>query len=212
MVFLFIMLIFLFLGLSILTLKLEIKIENLKISSKKYRGKFVDSNYKIFIFICIYEKICIGKIVIDKEKLQKWSSKKKYKSKIEKLNKEIINNENDIDRKMLDIVKKIKFNIKDVKLYIELGTENAAFTAFLIPILSTIITLFFKRYLQKIYSSNFKIQPLFIDKNIFNFQFEGIFVIKLIHIIDTICMIRKERKGEIYERTSNRRSYDYSYE
>ena len=212
MVFLFIMLTFLFLVLSILTLKIEVKVDNFRISSKKIRGKYIDSNYKIFIYIYVFEKIHIVKIPIDEEKLRKLALKKKYKSRIEKLNKEIINNENDIDRKMLNIAKKINFNIKDVKLYIELGTENAAFTAFLIPILSTFITLFFKKYLEKIYSSKFKIQPLFIDKNIFNLQFEGIFEIKLIHIIDTICMLRKERKGESYERTSNRRPYDYSYE
>ena len=116
MVFLFIMLTFLFLVLSILTLKIEVKVDNFRISSKKIRGKYIDSNYKIFIYIYVFEKIHIIKIPIDEEKLRKLALKKKYKSRIEKLNKEIINNENDIDRKMLNIAKKINFNIKDVKL------------------------------------------------------------------------------------------------
>ena len=212
LVFLFVILIFLFLILSILTLKIEIEVVNLKISSKKIKGKYINSNFEISIVISIFEKIHIGKIVIDEEKLVKLSTNKKYKSKIDKINREIINNENNIDRKIFEIAKKVRFNIKKIELYIELGTENAALTALIIPFLSTIVVLFLKKYLEKEYTLNFEIKPIYIDKNIFNFNFEGIFEIKLIHIIDTICKIRKERKGEKYERTSNRRSYDYSYE
>ena len=60
--------------------------------------------------------------------------------------------------------------------------------------------------------NQFYLKPIFVNRNILNFQFDGIFELKLIHIINTICKIKKERKGESDERTSNRRTYDYSYE
>ena len=58
----------------------------------------------------------------------------------------------------------------------------------------------------------FSIQPIYVNQNLINVDFSGIFQIKMIHIINTICMINKKRKGDKNERTSNRRFYDYGYE
>ena len=54
--------------------------------------------------------------------------------------------------------------------------------------------------------------PKYGDENFIDLQFNGIFEIKMIHIINTICIEKKKRRVEENERTSNRRSYDYSYE
>mgnify|MGYP000162843410 CR=1 FL=1 len=58
----------------------------------------------------------------------------------------------------------------------------------------------------------FEIQPVYINKNLINILVSGIFEIRMIHIINTICTMKKEGKGDKNERTSNRRAYDYSYE
>ena len=58
----------------------------------------------------------------------------------------------------------------------------------------------------------FCVAPAYMDKNLINVEFSGIFQIKMIHIINTICIVNKKRKGDKNERTSNRRPYDYGYE
>ena len=50
------------------------------------------------------------------------------------------------------------------------------------------------------------------NKNIIKLQLDGIFDIKMIHIINTICTIKKKRRVYKNERTSNRRTYDNCYE
>ena len=52
----------------------------------------------------------------------------------------------------------------------------------------------------------------YINKNLLNIEISSIFQIKMIHIINTICIVNKKRKGDKNERTSNRRPYDYGYE
>ena len=110
-------------------------------------------------------------------------------------------------------IKNIKIEIDEMNLNISLGTEDAAITAFIIPIISTFIAIFLSRKVKK-YNDNqkFSIQPLYINQNLINIEFSGIFQIKMIHIINTICTLNKKRKGDKNERTSNRRSYDYGYE
>ena len=50
------------------------------------------------------------------------------------------------------------------------------------------------------------------NENLLNIEISSIFQIKMIHIINTICIVNKKRKGDKNERTSNRRPYDYGYE
>ena len=56
------------------------------------------------------------------------------------------------------------------------------------------------------------ITPLYFNQNIVNIEISGIFEIKMIHIINIIYILNKKEGVKKNERTSNRRSYDYSYE
>ena len=109
--------------------------------------------------------------------------------------------------------KNIKIDIREMDLKINIGTENAAVTALIVPVLSTIIAIFCSNKIKKINNmQKFEIQPVYINKNLINILVSGIFEIRMIHIINTICTMKKEGKGDKNERTSNRRAYDYSYE
>ena len=59
---------------------------------------------------------------------------------------------------------------------------------------------------------SYKIEPIYIDQNFIKIVISGIFQLKLIHIINMIYVFNKKGGMKKYERTSNRRSYDYSYE
>ncbi len=212
MVFLFVFLIVLFIFLSIFTLKIQIRIQDIKFSLNKFQKKYFKPNYKISTVIYILDKIPIFKIVFNEKKYKKLETNKKLKNKLNSLEQNFVTNKDNIDVDILKFIKNIKYEIKQIKAYIELGTENATITAFLVPVIYIVFSYIYKKAEKNMNYNQFYLKPIFANKNILNFQFDGIFELKLIHIINTICKIKKERKGESDERTSNRRTYDYSYE
>ena len=204
MVFLFLLItIFLLLVFS----KIRVEIQNFKFISSL--PKHVNKDYIIILKLCILKKIPIIKLRITDEKIKKI----KLKEKLEKV--DIKKLEKDINIKRIkEISKKIKLLIKKFNLKIEIGTENASFTAFIIPLLSTLVAFILKKRITDYKNQKFNIKPLFLNQNLVNIEFSGIFEIKMIHIINIIYILnKKEKEGEDKnERTSNRRSYAYSYE
>ena len=66
--------------------------------------------------------------------------------------------------------------------------------------------------IQNYKEQNINIYPVYNYQNLLNIEFSGIFEIKMIHIINIIYILNKKEGVKKNERTSNRRSYDYSYE
>lgn len=208
MVFLFVILIIV---IAIITLKIKVEVENVQFNS--YEKDHLKNNYKINIKIYIFRKLPIFKIKIDNNKVKRLMKNDKIMEKVKVEKNKIMLNKKDINMKTLKALKNIKIDIKKLNLDINIGTENAAMTAIIIPILSTIIAINLRNQMSK-YNRNhvFKITPIYMNQNLINIDFSGIFEVKMIHIINTICILNKERKSERYERTSHRRSYGYSYE
>lgn len=205
------LLIFLIIILMIITVRIKIKFNNFEFSSQS--KEHINKNYKIEITIYTFNLIPILKLKITNKKIQKMLSNEKIKNAINEQKTKIIENRKDIDLEAIKGIKNIKIEIDEMNLNISLGTEDAAITAFIIPIISTFIALFLSQKVQKYNDKQiFSIQPIYINQNLINIEFSGIFQIKMIHIINTICIVNKKRKGDKNERTSNRRSYDYGYE
>ena len=202
MVFLFIIVILIFV---IIFSKIRIEIINLKFISNAQ--KHLNKDYSIIFKICILKYIPVIKLEITDKKVKKLNLKKKMENiNIQKLEKNININ------KIKEIFKKHKFIIKKLKLKIEIGTENSAFTAMIVVLISTIISFFLKNKIENHKKQKFNVKPLFINKNLINIDFSGIFEMKLIHIINIIYILNRKEGVKNYERTSNRRSYAYSYE
>lgn len=198
--------IFLFLVITIILLlifsKIRVEVENFKFISSL--PKHVNKDYLIIFKLCILKKIPIIKIKITDEKL-------KLKEKLEKVDIKKI--EKDISiKKIKEVSNKIKFLIKKFNLKIEIGTENASVTAFIIPLISTLVSFILRNRVIDYKNQKFNIKPLFLNKNLVNIGFSGIFEIKMIHIINIIYILNKKKGEDKNERTSNRRSYAYSYE
>ncbi len=203
--------------LLILSMKIQLQIKNLQYhSEKKQEESHLNPKYKISFCICILNKIPILKITLTKAKLKKINQKTHIKEKIErefdKQNIKRLTREYDVKKDIAEILKNIKLKIEKINLKIELGTENVILTSFLVPVISAILAILIPSMKCKPHKQEFKVIPVYNSKNLVNFQLEGIFEIKMIHIINTICILKKKRRVEEYERTSNRRSYDYSYE
>ena len=212
LVFLFILLAILILALVFVTSKIEIRIVNLVVDSQS--KNYIGNKYEIIIKLKILGNIPIIKIKLTKNKLQKIYKNLKMKEKIKKLEEDIYTNKDKIDLKLIELAKEIKksIDVDYLNLVIKLGTENAFTTAIIVAIISTIISVLVSN--QKIEENElmYKIEPIYNNQNLIKFQFSGIFKIKMIHIINIMYLLNKKGGINKYERTSNRRSYDYSYE
>ena len=195
----------------IITVKVEVKIQNIKYNSEKVKGERLANNYQIIIKILTLEKIPIFRLKINKSKIEKINAKTHLKQKIKKeIQKQdiakAIEMEKKYDLKKLipEVYKNIKLETENINLKIDIGTENVVLTSFIIPVISTILVFIVKR--------NFKVKPIYENKNIIKFELNGIFNVKMIHIINTICILKKKRRVYKNERTSNRGTYDNCYE
>ena len=89
---------------------------------------------------------------------------------------------------------------------------NASLTALLVAIISSITGIVFRKSIIDSKKQSFRIVPVYINKNLINIAVSGIFEIKMIHIINIMYVLNKKEGVKKNERTSNRRTYDYSYE
>lgn len=193
-----------------ITSKIEISVNNFLFSSEN--KNHINNGYIFKIKLCILKIIPIFKISITKDKIRKILKNKKIQEKIEKQKIKIVNDTNNIDIKMLKLFKNIKLDIEKIKLNISVGTEDAALTAFIAPFMANALIMLLRKKIKKDKKNQeLYVEPVFNNKNILEISFSGIFKIKMIHIINTICIVNK-KKGDKNERTSNRRSYDYGYE
>lgn len=207
MVFLFIFLLVFMIFICILIFsKIRIEIINFRFTSMN--KKHLNENYKIIIKLRIFNKFTIFKIILTKNKLKNLNLKQDAKI----IRTKIIENKNKIDKRVFKIIKNIKIIIKRLNLSIDIGTEDASLTALLVAIISSITGVIFRKSIIDSKKQIFKIVPVYVNKNLININVSGIFEIKMIHIINIIYVLNKKEGVKKNERTSNRRTYDYSYE
>lgn len=215
MVFLFIFIIFIFFNVMLVFSKIIIEIENLRFTS--HNSKHLNDTYKIIIKVKAFGVIPILKKVYDKNKINDINKKLDISKKIKKIDiNKIIENlkeDNILNKNLIKKFIKDMFEIIKIDFKIELGAENAAVTAILIGILSTLISIALRNKITNTNLQRYKIIPKYSNYNLINIDISGIFGIKVIHIINIIYVAIKEKKEDnSYGRTSNRKSYGYSYE
>lgn len=203
---------FLVLGLAILTSKLDIKMINLIIDSQS--KKHINDRYEIIIKLKVFGNLPILKFTLNKSRLRKIKQSRKMNEKVKQLEKDIIQNRNKFDKNMMKGLKEFSKNIymEKLDLQIELGTENAFLTSMFVAFFSSILSIIFSRIHVREKNIVYEIEPVYRNENSIKIEISGIFQIKLIHIINTIYVLNKKGGRKNHERTSNRRSYDYSYE
>ena len=206
MVFLFFISVFIIFICILIFSKIRIEIINFKFTSMS--EKHLNEDYKIIIKLRIFSKFTIIKIILTEKKLKRLNLQQEAKI----IKTRIIENKSKIDKKIFKVMKKIKINIKKINLSINIGTENASLTALLVAIISSITGIVFRKSIIYSKKQSFRIVPVYINKNLINIAVSGIFEIKMIHIINIMYVLNKKEGVKKNERTSNRRTYDYSYE
>ena len=88
-----------------------------------------------------------------------------------------------------------KISLEKTKLDMLLGTDNAAFTAIASSIINISIGIFLPYVANnELENYHYKVEPVYLDKNVFFLQFSCIITIKLVHIINVICKKEENKK------------------
>ncbi len=177
----------------------KVKISNFENGIKK---KKLEKEFIIYIELCLFGKLKIARIKLTKNLIDKMQIKADIKNL--KRDAQLLKNIN-----ILEIIKKLKIKTSKLNLQAQLGTEEVTLTVFLVTFISTVTSILFRNTDYK--NVDYNIMPLYQFGNTINFYLNCIINVKMVHIIYVIYILLK--KGMIKnERTSNRRSYDYSYE
>lgn len=168
---------------------ISIKIDKLEIENKKLK------ELKITVNLLLFNKIKLINISIDKnliEKIKFHNIIAKFKAMGIKQDKNII----------IKSLKKLKIQVKTLKVNGKIGLNNAVFLAYLVAIINIIFSFFYVKIANK-YKENYKyvITPVQTNKFYLKISINCIINIKIANIINMIIMNRSEDKNE---RTSNR--------
>ena len=107
---------------------------------------------------------------------------------------------------------KLHFQFQELNFKLRIGLDDCALTASLVGVTSAILSMMMAYLVNRricLQNFHYQIFPEFQQKRI-NLDFHCIICIRLVHIIGIIFLIRKGRKK--YERASNRKFDEYSYE
>lgn len=144
--------------------------------------------------INIFNKIPINILKIDEQRIKRIL--------LNQYQKEVMKNK-DIEKekkKAKKITKKLlpTMILQKTNLDVELGTDDAAITALTTSALNIVIAIFLPYIadINKLQNYNYKITPIYLDKNVFFLQFGCIITSKIVHIIKIICKKEEIVKNE----------------
>ena len=197
-VIIFLMILFLF----ILSLKIKINIDTIKLENNNNR------DIKMFLDIYFLNKFKLARIKLDNIKFNK------IKNKLKEKEIKISNKDKKIDDILKYAIKNKNVNIAKLNLDMKIGLIDGIATSISIAVLSTVISIFLSRLVKEYSKDNicYKIIPIYSNEITIKILLSCIIEVKLVHIIYMIYVLLKKGRVRVNERTSNRRSYAYSYE
>lgn len=200
-----ILLIFVILLLS----EIQIEIKNLKIGNKEEKKGRIKDKYEVKITLYFLEKIPILWFRLNDKKIRRISKSKQ----LEKIDLKAIEKNVRFNKETIQIIKNTKIKISKLNLRIDLGTEDAIVTSYLIAFIAGVIGIILPHVVQKNKINNCKyiVNPIYQNRNIYHVNLDSIISIKIVHIIYSMLFFIKKGRDR-NERPSNRRAYAYRYE
>lgn len=208
----FIILFLILLILLILFSTIRINVEKFNFNNENVSNK---CDYRFFINLYFLDKIKFFEVMINEERIKKLNQKMSIETKIKDIDFKKVKGNLPNKKEIKNAIKRMNINLDEFHLILKVGTEDVIITSALVAgiasALGFILAKLIKNYKDEKY--RYEIIPVYKNKNMVNLSFDCIIKIKMIHIIGIIYTLVNKRKEKIkHERTSNRRSYDYSYE
>ena len=175
MVFIYIILGFIFIiSFLVLFSSIEVHIKNVKYLSE---NKNLNKDYKIEIKLRLFEKITYLKINLRKNNMKKITKM----LNINKLKEKILENKNNFDIGILKMT--TYWKIKKLDLKIDVGTKDAAINAIIVGVLSSIIAITLRNFIEEKSKAFWRVKPIYKNKNLLKVNIDAILRIRLIDII-----------------------------
>lgn len=207
--------IFLYLLLTIFLLStLQIDIKNLKVGNKEsINQNNIKDNYEIKITIKFLNKIPILWFRLNNNKIKKIYNSKQFEKIDLKNIKQNIKYDKETMKLIKEAIKNIKIKILKLNLRIDLGTEDAIFTSYLVAFFASVIGIILPYLIEENMINNIKyiVNPIYQNRNEYHISLDSIISIKIVHIIYSMLIFTKKGRDK-NERSSNRRAYAYRYE
>ena len=166
---------FLYFLITLFAISIEIHIENLKISTNDNLRNYLTKNSTVLIELNLFNlniiKIDLTKLGNSQEKLENFQKRLKKKK-------------NKLSLKLLSVLKYTE--IKKFILKVHIGVKDAAISAILVGLLSTIISIFLRKTFEEAKENFWEIIPIYQNKNIAEIEFDGIFKVKVLHICNSL--------------------------
>ena len=187
----------------------------IRINVNKLKLSNIDSNYgenikdySINISMRLFNKIKWLSVNLNDKKIKKIQNK----MNMQKIDFKKLKGDFKLDD--IKLLKEIKIEIAYLDLLARIGVDDVVTTSFIIFAITMIISLLLphviEEYKDKKY--NYKILPLYLNRNAYEIKLDCIIEVKMVHIINIVYVFLKKRRVDRNERTSNRRPYGYSYE
>ena len=198
---------------GILFSTLNIRVEKLYFSNQSLEK--LKWNYFIVLELSLFGMIKAIKLRIDPKRVEKILKKRNIKEKVKEINFKQIKQDLPDKEEQVKLMKRLKIKLEEFHFVLELGTKDVLITSAMIAFLSSVLGIAIARVIKKYQEEKYeyKMIPVYQNKNIINLNLNCIIQVKMVHIISIIfTLVRKRKEKRKHERTSNRRSYDYSYE
>ena len=166
-------------GIMIHTSRVEIDIENLIINTEKSKGQKINKESKIYVYLLIFGKIKLFKRDVKKMK------QPNFKLENKDIDIKILKNR-DIKINYKELLENIDIDIKKIDLNVQIGTQDAALTAIIVGVLSSLLGVILKKPKYQVY-------PIYLNKNILKVKIECIISIYLMQYIYKLIF---EKLGE----------------
>lgn len=204
LIFLAIIIVITLLILAIFSLTIQINIKDLEVGNIDKKTKL-----EIILQIKLLDKLIIYKTTINKNKIKAVTNSKIFKKL--NINKDIEDKIKFRKKYLLDLIKGLKLEVVMLNLKIWLGVEDAILTSFIVASLASAIGIILPFLMEpkNMKRCKYFVNPLYMQKDLYNIKLESIIKVKMVHIINIIYILTMKGRDK-NERTSDRRSYDYS--
>ncbi len=169
----FLIIIFFISSLILFTI-IEIHIENIKYLSE---NRNLNKDYRIIVKLKIFNKLTYLKINLKKSRMKNV----RKLLKIDKLKENILQNKNSLYNGIFKLSKHVK--VKKLNLKINIGVEDAAINAIFVGLISTIVSIVLRNFIENKSEAFWRVMPIYENKNILKINLDAIFKIRLIDIL-----------------------------
>ena len=167
--FLFVLVFIVIFAIAVHTSRVGIEVQNLIINTEENKGDKINKESKIYVYLVLF-----GKIKLFKKDVKNMKPPK-FKIKNTDIDIKILKGK-DVVINYVEMFKNIDIDIKMIDLNMQIGTQDAAITAILTGIISSMLGIIIKK-------PKYEIIPIYSNKDFIKIKLEGIFSIYLMQYI-----------------------------